>query len=88
MKITWTMMFALTTALALPAVAQTPPPAGGGMGGGGGRLAACRDDSAKYCSDKRGPDRRACLNDNKDKLSDACKAALSPAPAGGGMGGQ
>jgi hypothetical protein len=86
------MTFALTAALVLPAAvfAQTPPPAGGEMGGmrgGGGRLAACRDDSAKYCADKRGADRRACLNDNKDKLSDACKSALS-APAGGGMGGQ
>lgn len=67
--------------LATGAFAQTPAPAGGGMSGGmggGGRLAACRDDSQKYCADKRGPDRRACLNENKDKLSSECKAALAP----------
>ncbi len=85
---------ALAAAMTLPALAvsaQTPPAGGmsgpgsmsgpGGMAGpGGGRLAACRDDSQKYCADKRGPDRRACLNDNKDKLSADCKAALAAAP--------
>ena len=55
-------------------------PAGGAMAGGG-RLAACRDDGQKLCADKRGPDRRACLEANKDKLSDGCKAALTAAPA-------
>ncbi len=62
------------------AMAQTPgaatPPPGGGMGGGG-RFAACRDDNMKLCPDKHGPDRRACMMDNKDKLSDGCKAAMA-----------
>jgi len=43
--------------------------------GGGGGMAACRDDAQKFCADKTGPDRRACMEANKDKLSDACKAA-------------
>jgi hypothetical protein len=52
------------------ALAQAPaaPAAGGGM-------AVCRDDMQKFCADKTGPDRRACMEANKDKLSDACKAA-------------
>jgi hypothetical protein len=57
------------------------PPAGGGMAAGGG-LAACREDAQKFCADKTGPDRRACMDTNKDKLSDACKAARA-ARAGG-----
>jgi hypothetical protein len=84
------MTLVLAAGLAVPAMAlaQTPPPAGGmngpGMAGpGGGRFAACRDDAAKYCADKQRGERRACLNDNKDKLSDACKSALAaPRPAG------
>ena len=45
--------------------------------GGGGPMAACRDDMQKFCADKTGPDRRACMQDNHDKLSDACKQALA-----------
>jgi len=55
-----------------------PPPGGGGM-------AACRDDAQKFCSDKTGPDRRACMEANKDKLSDACKAARAARASGGGQ---
>jgi hypothetical protein len=86
------MTLILAAGLALPAAAfaQTPPPAGGmsGPGGamagpGGGRFAACRDDAAKYCADKQRGERRACLNDNKDKVSDACKSALAAAPPPG-----
>jgi hypothetical protein len=54
------------------------PPAGGGM-------AACRDDAQKLCPDKTGPDRRACMEANKDKLSDACKAARAARASGGGQ---
>ena len=43
----------------------------------GGRMMACRDDAQKFCSDKHGPDRRACMQANKDKLSDGCKAAMA-----------
>jgi hypothetical protein len=66
MKLKLIMAAALLTASASVAFAQ--PPAGGGM-------AACREDAQKFCSDKTGPDRRACMEANKDKLSDACKAA-------------
>lgn len=58
-----------------------PQPAAGGMAAGGG-MAACREDAQKFCADKTGPDRRACMEANKDKLSDACKAARA-ARAGG-----
>jgi hypothetical protein len=56
-------------------------PAAGGMAVGGG-MAACREDVQKFCADKTGPDRRACMETNKDKLSDACKTARA-ARAGG-----
>jgi hypothetical protein len=67
---------ALLTAGVGVALAQNgaPPPGGGS---GGGRMAACRDDAQKLCPDKRGPDRRACMEANKDKLSDGCKAAMA-----------
>jgi hypothetical protein len=55
--------------------AGAPPP-------GGGRMAACRDDAQKFCSDKHGPDRRACMEANKDKLSDGCKAAMAARASG------
>ena len=54
---------------------QTPP-AGGAMTGAG-PMAACRDDAQKFCADKMGPDRRACMQENHDKLSDACKKAIA-----------
>ena len=59
---------------ASPAFAQAPA--------GGGRMAACREDAQKFCADKSGPDRRACMEANKDKLSDACKAARAARAAG------
>jgi hypothetical protein len=67
-------VFTATTGMAL---AQAPA--------GGGRMAACRDDMQKFCADKTGPDRRACMEGNKDKLSDGCKAARAArisAPSG------
>jgi hypothetical protein len=83
MKIRMLMVTALLAATASTAFAQAPstPPAGGGMTAGGG-MAACREDAQKFCADKTGPDRRACMETNKDKLSDACKAARA-ARAGG-----
>ncbi len=70
------------------AFAQDAPPAGGAMASpGGGRMAACRDDMAKHCADKTGPDRRQCMQDNMSKLSDDCKAALAAGRPGGGGGG-
>lgn len=74
-----TMMFAaaMLAAGATMALAKNgaPPP-------GAGRMAACRDDAQKLCPDKHGPDRRACLETNKDKLSDACKAAMAARASG------
>ena len=61
-------------AAALMAVTGTAFAQGAPQGGGGG-MAACREDAQKFCADKTGPDRRACMEANKDKLSDACKAA-------------
>ena len=72
-----------STGLALAqGAAMSGPPAGRG------RMAACRDDAQKYCADKRGPDRRACLQSNMANLSDGCKTAMSAAgnmstPSGG-----
>jgi hypothetical protein len=78
-----TMMLtaALLAAGAGSATAQNgaPPP------GGGGRMMACREDAQKLCPDKHGPDRRACMESNKDKLSDGCKSAMAARAAGGGQ---
>ncbi|HSS13358.1 MAG TPA: hypothetical protein VLL04_05680 [Rhizomicrobium sp.] len=68
----------LLTTSAAGAFAQgagAPPPGGGGM-------AACREDAQKFCADKTGPDRRTCMEANKDKLSEACKAARAARAAG------
>jgi hypothetical protein len=80
---TMVMAAVLLSATAGGAFAQGAgaPPAGGGMAASGG-MAACREDAQKFCADKTGPDRRACMEANKDKLSDACKAARA-ARAGG-----
>jgi hypothetical protein len=73
MKIkTMMMAVAMLTMGAGAALAQNgAPPAGGG------RMMACRDDAQKLCPDKHGPDRRACMQANKDKLSDGCKSAMA-----------
>jgi hypothetical protein len=69
------VLLTATTGGAFAQGAGTPTPGGGGM-------AACREDAQKFCSDKTGPDRRACMEANKDKLSDACKAARAARAAG------
>jgi hypothetical protein len=38
---------------------------------------ACGADIQKYCADKTGPDRRACMMENHDKFTDTCKAAIA-----------
>ncbi|HWY63674.1 MAG TPA: hypothetical protein VNX61_00585 [Rhizomicrobium sp.] len=73
---TMMMAAALLAATAGGAFAQQTPQGGGGM-------AACREDAQKFCADKTGPDRRACMEANKDKLSDACKAARAARAQGG-----
>jgi len=65
-------MFVAVGVLAAGAALAQGAPQGGGM-------AACREDAQKFCADKTGPDRRACMEANKDKLSDACKAARAAA---------
>jgi hypothetical protein len=43
----------------------------------GGARAACAADFQQYCAGVGpGPGRRQCLEDNKDKLSEGCKAAI------------
>ncbi len=37
----------------------------------------CAADMQKLCPDKTGPDRRQCMMDNQDKLSDGCKSAMA-----------
>lgn len=46
---------------------------------GGNQL--CAADAQKFCNDKQGADRRACLRDNVDKVTPVCRESLSP-PAG------
>ena len=75
-KTVW--MAAVLVAAAGSAFAQ-----GAGAPQGGGGMAACREDAQKFCADKTGPDRRACMDANKDKLSDACKAARAARAPGG-----
>jgi hypothetical protein len=61
-------------ALASSATAQAPA-----NGPGSAVRQACAADAVKLCPDKTGPDRRQCMVDNKDKLSDGCKAAIAAA---------
>jgi hypothetical protein len=73
MTIKMILAAALLAGSAVTAFAQdagAPPP-------GGGRMMACRADMQKFCADKSGPDRRACMMANKDKLSDGCKSAMA-----------
>ena len=79
-KLALASLLVIATADSAFAQMQAAPP------GGNGRFAACRDDAQKFCADKRGPDRRQCMQDNRDKLSDACKAAMASArPANPGQ---
>ncbi len=58
---------------------STPSSGGGGGGGGGGGdvRTACRTDVETHCPNAgRGEARRACMETNKDKLSEGCRAAL------------
>ena len=48
--------------------------------GRGGPLAACSADTVKYCTGQSGFGARACLTQNSDQLSGACKTALDSLP--------
>lgn len=50
---------------------------------------ACRADIEQYCAaDQKGRERRMCLQDHRDKLSDDCKKALDQRGNGGGRHGR
>lgn len=88
------MAAAMSLAFALPAAAQGMGQGKGqgmgpGMGKGGGMvMQQCAAEIKAHCADVqhgRG-NVPACLEKNKDKLSDACKAALEGrGPQGKGM---
>jgi hypothetical protein len=74
--------------MAVPAGAQ-----GAGMGQGGGQGNGpvgkmCADELAKYCAKvpHGAGEARACLEANRDKVSDNCRWALDNTGAGRGMG--
>jgi hypothetical protein len=72
------LMIAATALLAITgASAQTGPVA-----------EACNDDMAKYCADKShgSGEMRACLEENIDKVTEACKTALETTGGGQGQG--
>lgn len=77
--------FALTLAVAAPALAQPPmanvadaPAKAGARGGGHGAMKACKADRAKYCAgvQKGGGRVMACMKDHAAELSTGCKSAL------------
>ena len=51
-------------------------------------MEACNDDIANYCADKvhGNGEIRDCLEENRDKVSDACKTALDTTGGGRGRG--
>src|SRR6516225_5962597 len=55
-------------------VISTGSPAGGGF------LVACSSEVAQYCAGQSGPEARACLVQNSDRLSPQCRSAVVPAP--------
>ena len=48
---------------------------------------SCAADMAKLCGGQTGPGARRCLVQNRDSLSDACKAAMPQRRRPGGGGG-
>ncbi len=50
------------------------------LGNRGGLLAACAEDSAKFCNGQTGFGARACLAQNTEKLSAGCKTAVAALP--------
>jgi hypothetical protein len=80
--------FALTLAIAAPALAQdpmahvadAPAKAGARAGGHGGHgaMKACRPDREKYCAgvEKGGGRVMACMKEHAAELSPGCKSAL------------
>ena len=77
----------LTAGLATAALAQDPPspPAAPQAPAGGGRIAgplreACAADAQKYCPDLGpGPERRACMREHREQLTQSCRDAMAAA---------
>ncbi len=72
------IVFALLLSIIAPAVALAADDNGG--------PGACRAFGDTYCSGLQGPDRRACLDRNADKLSESCKTRLTGNEATGATG--
>ncbi len=69
-----TALFALPLSSAFAQSGQTPSPA---MQAAMQTVQTqCAADMKTYCDGKTGPDRRACMQENADKLSDGCKSAI------------
>jgi hypothetical protein len=77
--------FALTLAVAAPALAQNPmagvadaPAKAGVRAGGHGAMKACKPDRDKYCAgiEKGGGRVMACMKEHAAELSPGCKSAL------------
>lgn len=82
MNIFSSTLIAATIALSGAAFAADPP-ASGDSGGGGwhGFREACGTDLQTYCPNAKSRDeRRACVQQNKDKFSDGCKAFMAAHP--------
>ena len=52
-----------------------------GSPSGGGFMAACSGEVAQYCAGQSGPEARACLAQNSDRLSPQCRSTVAPARA-------
>jgi hypothetical protein len=67
-----TAFLAVAVALAIGAAQNAQAQEAGGN-------QTCAADAQKFCNEKQGADRRACLRDNADKVSVACRESLAPA---------
>ena len=76
--------FKIIAAVALVTVALT----GAANAQSGPVSTACEGDIAKFCAGKGHGNRqtRTCLEENKDKVSSACKTALETTGGGAGKG--
>jgi hypothetical protein len=72
----------------LAAAFFTTAAAAQGGTGSGPVAAACQADIAKYCAGKEHGNRavRTCLEENRDKVTEACRTALDTTGGGRGQG--
>jgi hypothetical protein len=50
---------------------------GDGHGHGHGHHKACKEDMKKFCGGKHGPEKKACVEQNKSQFSQACQEAMA-----------